>query len=223
MKPSQRSLAVRIAAASVVAVGFAIAAYTGILSRFSDPAGLKTELLARGASGYAAFILAYAVLQPFGVPGTVFIFAAPLVWPWPIAFALSMVGTMSASVVGFTFARFVARDFLAARLPTKFRKYEQALTRRAFTTVFGLRFIFWMPPLLHAFFGVSNVSFAAHFWGSLAGYAVPLLLVSYFGEAVFGIAKAAPVEVWIATAAATFVIASGVLMLRRSRSHSTRA
>ena len=30
------------------------------------------------------------MLQPFGLPGTVFVFAAPLIWPWPVAFGLSM-------------------------------------------------------------------------------------------------------------------------------------
>ena len=83
----------------------------GVFAQFSDPERARQTLLALGGTGYAAFVLAYAALQPFGVPGTVFILVAPLIWPWPVAFALSMVGTMAASVVGFSFARFVARDF----------------------------------------------------------------------------------------------------------------
>ena len=39
--------------------------------------------------GYVAFIVAYTVLQPFGVPGSIFIVAAPLIWPWQTAFALA--------------------------------------------------------------------------------------------------------------------------------------
>ena len=39
-----------------------------------------------------------------------------LIWPWPVAYALSMTGTMAASVVGFSFARFIARDW-DPRLP----------------------------------------------------------------------------------------------------------
>ena len=55
---------------------------------------------------------------------------------------------------------FVARDWLAPRVPARFRRYDEALARRAFLTVFVLRFVFWMPPFLHVFFGVSRVSFA---------------------------------------------------------------
>jgi uncharacterized membrane protein YdjX (TVP38/TMEM64 family) len=119
-----------------------------------------------GPWGYVAFILAYTSLHPFGVPGTLFVVAAALIWPWPIAFVLSMVGTMAASCVRFSFSRFVARDWIVGIIPARFKKYDEALERRAFTTVFLLRLIFWMPPLLHAFFGVSKVRFWTHFWGS---------------------------------------------------------
>jgi uncharacterized membrane protein YdjX (TVP38/TMEM64 family) len=138
-----------------------------------------------GGWGFVVFVVAYTVLQPFGVPGTVFIVAAPLIWPWPTAFALSMLGTMCASVVGFSFARFVARDWIAARIPERFRKYDDALATRAFRTVVVLRLIFWMPQVLHSFLGVSKVRFWTHFWGSLLGYVPPLLLVSYLGSDLF--------------------------------------
>ena len=83
-----------------------VAHQTGLLAIFGDPARVKALLLDLGAWGYVAFVVAYAVLQPFGVPGTVFVMAAPLIWSWPVAFALSMTGTMAASVVGFSFASF---------------------------------------------------------------------------------------------------------------------
>jgi uncharacterized membrane protein YdjX (TVP38/TMEM64 family) len=156
-----------------------------VFAEVSDPRRLVQSLLAMGAWGYVAFIAAYTVLQPFGVPGTVFIVAAPLIWPWPTAFALSMVGTMLASVVGFVFARFIAREWVSARIPARLRKYDQALERHAFRTVFLLRLIFWMPQWLHSFLGVSKVRFWTHFWGSLLGYLPPLLLVSYLGAEIF--------------------------------------
>jgi uncharacterized membrane protein YdjX (TVP38/TMEM64 family) len=175
----------KIGVVVVVAAGLALAYRYGVFAEVSEPRRLVQALLAMGAWGYAAFIVAYTVLQPFGVPGTVFIVAAPLIWPWPIAFALSMVGTMCASIVGFSFARFVARDFISARIPARLRKYERALERHAFRTVFLLRLIFWMPQVLHSFLGVSNVRFWTHFWGSLLGYVPPLLMVSYLGSEIF--------------------------------------
>lgn len=205
----------RIAAVLGVVTLLAVAHQLGLLAQFADPAKTRDTLVALGPTGYLAFVVAYAVLQPFGVPGTVFIMAAPLIWPWPVAFALSMTGTMAASVVGFSFARFIARDWLSERIPERFRRYDEALARRAFATVFTLRLIFWMPPLLHAFFGVSKVGFGTHFWGSLAGYVLPLFLVSYFGQQLFEMLRNAPPSAWIATAAVIVAIALGAWLYRR--------
>ena len=173
----------KVALLVAIALLLALAQQLGVLQRFADPPGVARTLRSFGLGGYLVFVVAYAVLQPFGVPGTVFIVAAPLIWPWPVAYALSLTGTLAASVVGFSFARFVARDWVARVIPARFRKYDEALATRAFSTVFLLRFVFWMPQLLHTFFGVSKVPFWTHFWASLAGYALPLLLVSFFGHA----------------------------------------
>jgi uncharacterized membrane protein YdjX (TVP38/TMEM64 family) len=181
--------AAKIAAVLAVIAAVIAAQRLGVFQSFADPARGAQTVLAMGAWGYVAFVAAYTVLQPFGLPGTVFVMAAPLIWPWPVAFALSMTGTMAASVVGFTFARFVARDWVSRIIPARFKRYDEALARRALPTVFVLRLVFWMPPLLHAFFGVSRVRFWTHFWGSLAGYVPPLLLMSFFGQRVFDVAK----------------------------------
>lgn len=199
----------------MVAVVLFVAHRMGLLEQFADPARARATLVGLGVWGYVAFVAAYAVFQPFGVPGTVFVWAAPLVWPWPVAFALSMTGTMAASVVGFSFARFVARDWIAPRIPESFRRYDEALAKRGFQTVVLLRLIFWMPPLLHAFFGVSKVRFATHFWGSLVGYLVPLFLVSFFGQRLFDMARRVPVAGWVALGAGAVVVGLAVWLVRR--------
>jgi uncharacterized membrane protein YdjX (TVP38/TMEM64 family) len=175
----------KIGLVALVALGLALAHRFGVLAEVADPPTLARSLLAMGVGGYLVFVLAYTVLQPFGVPGTIFVVAAPLIWPWPTAFALSMIGTMSASVVGFSFARFVARDWIAARIPLRFQKYDRALAENAFRTVVLLRLIFWMPQVLHSFLGVSKVRFWTHFWGSMLGYVPPLFVVSYLSGDVF--------------------------------------
>ena len=168
----------------------------GLFERLGSPASLARDLVAMGGWGYLAFVVAYAVMQPFGVPGTVFIVAAPLIWPWRTAFALSMTGTMLASVIGFSFARFVARDWVAARIPARLRKYDDALAKRPFQTVVFLRLLLWMPQVLHFFLGVSRVRFWTHVWGSLLGYVPPLFLVSYFGARMFDASGKMQPDAW---------------------------
>jgi uncharacterized membrane protein YdjX (TVP38/TMEM64 family) len=205
----------KIVAVVAVAIVLVAAQRLGVWHEFADPARARQMLLDLRGWGIVAFIVAYTLLQPFGIPGTGFVIAAALVWPWPEAFAISMVGTMCASVVGFSFARFVARDAIAARIPARFQKYNDALAKRAFLTVVVLRFIFWMPPLLHAFFGVSKVRFWTHFWGSMVGYIVPLLVMSYFGQRLFDFAREVPWQVWAAWGVKVVVVAIVGWWLRR--------
>lgn len=185
---SQASSARRIAKIAVIAlvlIALAGAYHFGVFAQVAKPKLLAERLVALGAWGYLAFILVYTALQPFGVPGTIFIVAAPLIWPWKTAFVLSMIGTMGASVVGFAFARFLARDWVSAHIPARLRKYDESLEQNALLTVVVLRLLLWMPQALHWFFGVSKVPFWTHFWGSVIGYVPPLLLVSYLGSEMF--------------------------------------
>lgn len=175
----------KVALIVLVAAGLFVAWRMGVFASVSDPRSLAESLRAMGMWGWVLFVVAYALLQPFGVPGTVFVVAAPLIWPWEIAFGLSMTGTMAASVIGFSFARFIARDWVSKRIPARFKKYEGALERSGFQTVFILRLVFWMPQALHAFLGVSKVRFGTHFWASLLGYVPPLLVMSWAGSAMF--------------------------------------
>lgn len=192
------------------AVALGVGAWRGgLFARLSEPRQLADALVAMGPWGWLAFVLAYGLLQPFGVPGTVFVVAAPLIWPWPVAFALSMTGTMAASVVGFSFARFVARDWVTPRIPARLRRYDEALERNAFQTVFLLRLVLWMPQALHFFLGVSRVRFATHFWASLLGYIPPLLMVSYLGGNLFDARGALRPDAWRPMAA----LALGSLVL----------
>jgi uncharacterized membrane protein YdjX (TVP38/TMEM64 family) len=49
-----------------------------VFARVAEPSALVHTLVEMGAWGYLAFIVAYTLLQPFGVPGTVFAIAAPI-------------------------------------------------------------------------------------------------------------------------------------------------
>jgi uncharacterized membrane protein YdjX (TVP38/TMEM64 family) len=224
--PERRPLrAARILALVAVGAGLALAWRMGVLDRLAEPRSLARSLVEMGAWGWVAFVVAYTLVQPFGVPGTIFVVAAPLIWPWQTAFVLSMIGTMGASVVGFSFARFIARDWIAARIPARLRRYDEALERNAFRTVFLLRLIFWMPQVLHTFFGVSKVRFRTHFWGSLLGYIAPLFLISYLGSEIFDASGHMQPRAWPIMGG--MVVASALLVLgvrhweRRSRATRT--
>lgn len=226
MSTTARSLRnTKIGVVALVVLLLAAAYHFGVFERVAQPKLLAETLTGMGAGGYLVFVLAYTVLQPFGVPGTIFIVAAPLIWPWQTAFVLSMMGTMSASVVGFSFARFVAKDWVSARIPARLRKYDASLERNAFRTVVLLRLILWMPQALHSFFGVSKVSGWTHFWGSLVGYVPPLFLVSYLGSELFDASGGIQPGAWPILAgllAVSLSVAALATMYQRYRRPSLR-
>lgn len=165
-----------------LAVGLVVLAWRlGVFELVRDPAQLRVILLGLGHWGYVAFIAAFAFLQPLGVPGIAFVIGAAAVWPAPVAFALSVIGSMIASTIGFSFARYVARDWVDAKLPARLRVYSARLETHGFVTVVILRIIFLMNPFLHGLFGVSKLRFWTHFWASLLGYVPSLAIVTFVG------------------------------------------
>jgi uncharacterized membrane protein YdjX (TVP38/TMEM64 family) len=205
----------RIAVIGLVLVALVTAHQLGAFEHLKDPASFQRALLDLGPWGYLVFLVAFAAFQPFGIPGMVFVIAASLIWPWPVAYALSMTGTMLSTSIGFVLARFVARDWVTGIIPDRFRRYDDALVRRAFLTIFVLRIFFLMQPLLHAFFGISKVRFWTHFTASLAAYAVPLLFISFFGQKVLDALRDVPIYGWVIAASAITVAALIVWVVRR--------
>jgi uncharacterized membrane protein YdjX (TVP38/TMEM64 family) len=72
-----------------------------------------------------------------------------------------------------------------------------------------------MPPLLHAFFGVSRVRFWTHFWASFLGYLPPLFLMSYFGERLFRVLRGLSPSNWLAVVATIATAAAATWWWRR--------
>ncbi len=208
----------KIALVSGAALMLVLATHFGALEQLRDPAHVKQTLLALGALGWLAYLVAYTLLQPFGVPGVAFMVAASLVWPPPVAIALSLVATMLASVVGFSFARYVARDWVETKIPPRLRAYDARLETHGFATVFTLRLVFWMNPTLHALLGLSRVRFTTHLAASFVPYVVQVVGVTLLGDAAFGFLKDQPIETWIEVAAVLVLAAAiGVLVTRHRR------
>lgn len=216
---AKSSLGARAAARVATVVGALLvvgaAYYTGLFSLLGDPPRLKAALLGLGPAGYFAYLGGFGVLQPLGVPGIALVIGASLVWPPPIAFALCMTGSMLSSVVGFTLARFVARDWVRERIPPRFARYEATLARRAFATIFVLRLVFLMNPFLHGLFGLSQVRFSTHLVASALGYVPTLLAISWLGGSIVELLTSQPKERFVLVAAVVVTGALVALALRR--------
>ena len=203
-----RSAKLKVAASLAVALLLAVAWRSGALSLFADPERMRDLLRGQGAYGYVVFVGAFAILQALGIPMMAFVVGATYVWPKPIAFALSVAGVLGSSSLGFGFARFVAREWIAQRLPPRMRGVDQKVGERAFATIFVMRLVFWGNPIVHALFGISKVRFSQYFFASLAAY-VPIIAAGVWASSyAIDFIKDRPLSEWLPWAA--LVVAAAV-------------
>jgi uncharacterized membrane protein YdjX (TVP38/TMEM64 family) len=208
----------RLALVALALALLAVAWRAGWLTLFADPESLRTTLVALGPLGYGAYLAAFTFLQPLGVPGIGFVLGATFVWSKPVAFALSVAGSMTSSTIGFGFARFVAREWVSARMPAWLRPWEARLAERGLATTAALRLVFLMNPFVNGLLGVSSISIATYLAGSLLGYVPALAVVVWVGAEVFEQVRAHPAAAAIAVAVLALVAGIGrALWVARAR------
>lgn len=171
--PKRRWRILRFALGLVVLAAAIALLVSGVFEDLSAES-VRSWLTNSGPWGPVLFLVSFALLQPFGFAAHVFIIGASLVWPAPIAFGLSWVGTVAAGCAAFGFARFMGRDWVRERLPERLRKYDERLESDGFRTVLVLRLLFFTFGPMQFMFGVSRVGFAQFLGGTALGV-VPMI------------------------------------------------
>jgi uncharacterized membrane protein YdjX (TVP38/TMEM64 family) len=136
-----------------------------------------------GAWGPALYVLAFALLEPFGVPGAVFVLPASLAWPTELAVAMSVLGATGAGVTSFVLARGVLGDKFEQRLPARLRLFTATAREHPLRTVIAVRVLFGLAAPAHWALALSGVRFAPFVIGSLIGFVPPMTLFVVFGRA----------------------------------------
>jgi len=141
------------------------------LSRFLDMAGFWAPL---------AFILVYAAGVCLFVPGTLLtglgaaIFGAyrGFVWVW--------IGAMLGSSLAFFIGRTLGREFAAALIGDKLKKYDDAIERNGFATVLYLRLVYFPFTPMNFGMGLTKVHFRDYFAGTGLGIIVGTFIFTFF-------------------------------------------
>ena len=181
-------------------VGAAVVAWTtGLLDQL-EVETLREHLARAGWWGPLLFVLLFG-LEGIGVPGVLFMVTAIALWPPWMAFLLNWLGAITAGIVGFAFARYVGRSWVAARLPARIRRFESRVVERSVQTVALIRLLFFLAPPAHWVLGLSPVGFRPFVIGSAIGFVPGMLLVSFAGRPFFSWLSRQPRESWLALAA----------------------
>jgi uncharacterized membrane protein YdjX (TVP38/TMEM64 family) len=157
-----------------------------------------------GVWGPVLYVLAFALLEPFGVPGAMFVLPASIAWPWEFAVAMSVLGATGAGIVSFVLARGVIGDTFEQRLPPRLRAFTATAREHPLRTVIAVRILFGLAAPAHWALSLSGVRFGSFVVGSLVGFIPPMWAFVVFGRAAIEYLEEQPYAwVWpVALAAA---------------------
>ncbi len=189
-------MAARIGLLLAALCAFGVAWWAGLFDLLSDPERIAELLRSLGPWGYVLYVAAFSLLEPFFVPGIVFILPATAIWPGWLAFVLSLLGSTGAGIVGFTFARVLARDWASAHIPDRLRQYDERLATRGLRTVIVMRLVLFLMPPAHWALGVSRVRFPTFVLGSVIGFVPGIAMLTFLGGCLFELLREQPPETW---------------------------
>jgi uncharacterized membrane protein YdjX (TVP38/TMEM64 family) len=201
-----RSLATRMLLLAVLILPLGWALHEDMLAQL-DVESLERLIRRSGVWGPVLYVLLFALLEPFGVAGIVFVIPASLVWPAPTAILLSWIGAVAAGLVGLTFARTVGREWVQSRLPDRFRRFDERLATRGVVTVAIVRLVFAMAPPGHWALGLSHVSVPAFLLGSAIGFLPWVVALTLLGQSTAEWLSGQPNGMWLAVALAAAAFA----------------
>lgn len=188
----------------------------GALDFFADEDRLRRLLLESGPWGPIIFALSFAVVQGLGAPGIPLVILSAILWPYWVAVAASYFGSLGAAVVGFGFARYGARDWLQARLPARFHRYDSRLAHHGFHAVLVIRLAFFLAAWTNWVLGLSRVQFIPFAAGTVFGFVPWTLFWVYAGRRGYEWLQLGDLRTWLAIAVVGMVIAA-TLWLRSRR------
>ena len=174
----------------------ALAYFTG-LYQYLAPDRLRTLITEAGVWGPIVIILLFSVLEPFGTPGAIFLLTAATLWPFPMAFLVNWIGATGAGMVGFAFARYLGRDWVEHRMPSRLRLWDERLSGRGISGVVLFRLFFFLNPASHWALGLSSVPAPKALFGTLIGFAPAIALWTYFGAEILDWFETQSAGMWI--------------------------
>ncbi len=163
---------------------FVVARRSGLTDLLGDEDRLQQLVDDAGWYGPVLFTLLFTVLVPVGVPGLVFVLPAALVFPAPLAIAVCLIGGYTSSGLGVWFARTVGRETIAAKLPDRFRRWDEAIARRGVVAVIGLRVLTYLAAPADWLLGLSSIPTRQIIVGTVIGLIPPTLLYVIAGGGV---------------------------------------
>lgn len=189
---SASSKNVRLVAVGVLVISIGVFVASGGYGWMRGDGNVERLLTDTGAVGPIVFVLVMWCTQPLGVPGFVYMAPAGVVWPFPLAIALSWIGNMGASYIAFSFARWFARDWVSARIPDRMRNQYDRVENGGVWPIAVLRLLTGQLPPADWMLGVTKVSTRDFLVGTGIGILPGVVFVVVAGGGILDALAAMP-------------------------------
>ena len=171
---------------SVLVLVLVLAAWKlGAFEAFGSTDQVHALLDSWGVWAYVLYVATFVVLMPFGIPAFMWVLPAGILWPFWVAYPLSLVAVAGGSSVGFLFARYIAREWVAARMPGRIRTLDQKFSAHGLRSVILFRLVFMLGAPTHWLLGLSRISYGTFVAGTVIGAMPVVALVAWFGHDAF--------------------------------------
>jgi uncharacterized membrane protein YdjX (TVP38/TMEM64 family) len=197
----------------------AAVAYFSEFYQYLTPDRMRELANDAGVWGPVLMIVSFSLLEPFFVPGAIFLLAAATLWPFWLALLVNWLGATGAGMIGFAFARYFGRDWVEDRMPARLRMWDERLSAKGLPAVILFRVLFFLNPASHWALGLSRVRVLTALFGTAIGFAPLVGVMTYFGAEILDWFAAQSIGMWIGFVAAIITF----IAIRRYRRRPARA
>ena len=150
-----------------------------------DEAWIDANVRGQGASGWLVFIAGGMAFTAVGLPRQLVGFLGGYAFGLAAGTGLALVAVTLGCIAAFHYARFLGRDFVAHRFPSKVKRIDRFLSENPLTMTLPIRFLPLGSNLAtNLAAGVSSVRAAPFFAGSFIGYLPQTLVFALVGSGV---------------------------------------
>ncbi len=206
-------------------VASAVAAlyFLGIFERVQNIDAARAALRELGMLAPLLYVVTFSLIQPLFFPAAAIMLTGTVIFSFSELLVYSWIGSIIAAILGFGFARYLGRDFVASRVPERLKRYDQSLELRGLRAVIVFRLLFFISPPATWLLGLSRVRFDKFVIGTaiglLPGIAGLSWVVSALGMTFVAWLAAQPSQVW----GILFAVVLGLILLRIFMSRRQRA
>jgi uncharacterized membrane protein YdjX (TVP38/TMEM64 family) len=149
------------------------------IGNYLTPEVFGEFLASAGPWAPIVYILFYAVGVCFFIPGTLLTGLGVILFGFFMGFLYVWFGAMLGASSAFYLGRHLGRDFAAAVIGDKLKRYDDAIGRNGFAAVLYLRLVYFPFTAMNFGMGLTKVKFSDYFFGTGLGIIVGTFIFTY--------------------------------------------